>query len=362
MELKYVGTFRLSDDSLDANGERILVKGMDLERFIANPTMFYNHMNSIDGWEKRDKDILPIGRWENIIVQNNELLADAYVDFEDEYSARIGKKIEKGVLNAVSIGFLAKEWSNEEEDKVSGQKGYTITSSELLEASIVDIPSNPNAVAIDQTIEENNISTKNIANQTIKKIVQAEFFNAKTMKKKKTISDLFKKEKKKKIKKDKQTNANILSKKNAKKIKNTQQVQIKAISGTSKFALVKNQNGSGSNSLFDELKAEVDELKTQVEELRAAVDELKEASETHTKEQKSYTKSLTNQNTGLGLQIKELKIEINKMKGLKGSKSILSPDLSPHQEDNNHNERKDKTRSTTTIGKTFLQEHETNKN
>lgn len=165
MALEYVGTFVLTDESLDRHSERIIVRGVDLAPFKKNPIMLYNHIRTIAGWwggEGISEDsILPIGRWENVKkVGNTQIEADAYIDMDDEFAAKVGAKVKSGILNAVSIGFKALAYSDAEEDKVLGQKGLTITKAELMEASLVDIPANPNATVVAKVLHEKSAAAK----------------------------------------------------------------------------------------------------------------------------------------------------------------------------------------------------------
>lgn len=155
MALENVGTFVLTDDTLDSHSERVIAKGVDLTRFKSNPIMFFNHLRTTPGWfgESVSVDtILPIGTWKNVKKADGQITADAYVDFDDEFAAKIGNKVKTGIIRAVSIGFRALAVSDAEEDKVMGQKGYTVTKSELWEASLVDIPANPNALVVSKSI------------------------------------------------------------------------------------------------------------------------------------------------------------------------------------------------------------------
>ena len=82
-----------------------------------------------------------IGRWENIRKENNKLLADAVFDDSTELGAQVKKQVEGGFLRAVSIGI-----DGIEKDILNGVE--TVVKSRLFEASIVDIPSNSNAVKL----------------------------------------------------------------------------------------------------------------------------------------------------------------------------------------------------------------------
>ena len=124
-------TFVLSDESLNSYGFVVLTKGIDLERFTKNPVMFYQH--------NRESGI--IGRWESIRIENNRLLADAVFDESEPLAKRIKEKIDNNFLRAASISI--EPVRQEEINRVQ-----SVTNCTLLEASIVDTPSNQNAVKL----------------------------------------------------------------------------------------------------------------------------------------------------------------------------------------------------------------------
>ncbi|MDX1903794.1 MAG: HK97 family phage prohead protease [Thermonemataceae bacterium] len=128
----------LSDESLNRQGTRVLTKGVSLENFKKNPVMFYNH----------DRERV-IGRWENIRkTAEGTVLATPVFDVGDDFAKEIKRKYEEGFLKAASIGILVTAVSNDPDLMLNGQSWATITKSELLEASIVDIPANANAVKL----------------------------------------------------------------------------------------------------------------------------------------------------------------------------------------------------------------------
>jgi len=133
-----MATFILSDNSINSYGGRVLTKGLQLDRFRKNPVILFNH----DRW------YMPIGRWENIRIEGDQLLADASFDMDDELGKTVAGKVEKGVLSAASIGVDILESSTEPEFLVAGQTRGTVTKGEIYEASIVDIPGNKNAVKL----------------------------------------------------------------------------------------------------------------------------------------------------------------------------------------------------------------------
>lgn len=128
--------FILSDESINKYGFRVLSAGIDLTEFKKNPVMFYNH----------NRMSLPVGKWNNISLIDGKLVAEAEFDEDDEFAMQIKSKVEKNILNATSIGFDVLAVSEDKADLLKGQTRPTVTKSRLLEASIVDIPANGNAM------------------------------------------------------------------------------------------------------------------------------------------------------------------------------------------------------------------------
>ena len=124
-------TFVLSDESQNSYGFVVVTDGIDTSTFERNPVMLYMH--------NRDGNV--IGRWENLRKEGKQLLADAVFDESTELGAQVKKQVESGFLRAVSIGI-----ENIVSENLNGIE--TITKCRLIEASIVDIPSNSNAVKL----------------------------------------------------------------------------------------------------------------------------------------------------------------------------------------------------------------------
>lgn len=124
-------TFVLSDETINDRGFIVKTSGIDLERFLKNPVMLYAH--------KTENGC--IGKWENIRIDKDKLIADAVFYEDDELSVNVKNKMEKGFLNACSIGFDVIEMQ-----QINGVD--VVTKCELYECSICDIPSNKNAVKL----------------------------------------------------------------------------------------------------------------------------------------------------------------------------------------------------------------------
>ncbi len=86
---------------------------------------------------------LPIGRFENVRIEDSKLKAEAIFDEDDEVSMKIFKKLSKGFLQSFSVGIdIDKKVLTKE---VDGIKYYDVTKWSIDEASVVGIPAIPTA-------------------------------------------------------------------------------------------------------------------------------------------------------------------------------------------------------------------------
>ena len=136
----------LSDSSLNRYGFRVLTSGMLIEAFKKNPVMLYMHFR--DEGSPIWGDSKAIGHWEDIQLNGDELSAIPIFDKVDDLSKAIAAKYEAGTYNAASVGIRIIATSANKDLLVPGQTRETVTECELMEASIVDIPANSNAVRL----------------------------------------------------------------------------------------------------------------------------------------------------------------------------------------------------------------------
>lgn len=132
-------TFTLSDESINSYGFWVKTSGIDLSQFKKNPVMLYDHNRY---------GLMPIGKWENIRVEDEKLLADAVFDRDDDLAVKIEKKVDNGYIRGASIGISASELSDGKENIKPGQMRPTVSKSLLYEASITPFPSNQNALKL----------------------------------------------------------------------------------------------------------------------------------------------------------------------------------------------------------------------
>jgi HK97 family phage prohead protease len=120
--------FILSDsNTTNSLGFKVDLNGIELERFKENPVMLLGHDST-----------KVIGRWQNIAITDGKLEAEADFDLEDSLSKQVSSKVERGYLKGASIGIRILEM-----EKTKGE--IVATKTELMEASIVAIPSDKNA-------------------------------------------------------------------------------------------------------------------------------------------------------------------------------------------------------------------------
>ncbi len=124
-------TFILSDEQVNSHGFKVLTQGIKLGRFMQNPVMFYNH----------DTSRMPIGRWENMRVEDDRLVAEAVFDSGDELGAEVARKVEEGFIKGCSIAIHI-------EDMDDSQPEPCVTYCTLMEASVCPMGSNPGAVRL----------------------------------------------------------------------------------------------------------------------------------------------------------------------------------------------------------------------
>ena len=116
--------------SINSYGFRTDVSGINLKRFKKNPVMLYNH----------DPEKV-IGKWKNITVTGNRLTAEPVFDASDPFAAEIERKVNDGFIKGCSMGLMITQ--------ITKTKGVDVaTESLLLEASIVSIPSDENALVV----------------------------------------------------------------------------------------------------------------------------------------------------------------------------------------------------------------------
>jgi len=128
--------FVFSDATVDHSDDSIDPKGWDTSLFKRNPVALFSHMS----WEP------PIGRSPYVAVEGDKLVGDIEFASADIYpfADTIYRLLKGKFMNAVSVGFLPKEWAFSA-DK-NRPYGIDFKKQTLLEISVCPVPCNPNAL------------------------------------------------------------------------------------------------------------------------------------------------------------------------------------------------------------------------
>lgn len=87
--------FVIATEGRKGDGIDLRMDNVDLGRFQTNPVVMALH----------DYFQLPVGRAENVAVEDGKLMADAIFDTADPRGAEIDRKYREGFMSAVSVGF-----------------------------------------------------------------------------------------------------------------------------------------------------------------------------------------------------------------------------------------------------------------
>ncbi|NDP26449.1 MAG: caudovirus prohead protease [Flavobacterium sp.] len=153
--------FILNDDAVqNSYGFYIVTSGGKLDRFKSNPVMLSDHIN---------KNENVIGNWLNIEVINGLIQAEPNFDVARPIGLEISGQVERDFIKGASMGILP-NWDSMER---VGEK-LILKEWELVEASIVPVPSNRNSIAIysldGKLLEESEIQTLCLSVQSAPKL------------------------------------------------------------------------------------------------------------------------------------------------------------------------------------------------
>lgn len=136
-----------STQSTDSHG-RVVVQDWDLARFEKNPVVLWDHGMAgagMFGGSPLDAT-LPIGFASKVRVEGSQLLAT--INFVDEKANPLAEKVFQGVkqgsIRGLSVGWVPSEVTETEAGDL------VLTGNELLEISVVAIPANAEAVALNE--------------------------------------------------------------------------------------------------------------------------------------------------------------------------------------------------------------------
>ncbi len=129
--LQFVG----STETIDRDGEVIKASAWQTDRYMKNPVVQWAH----------DYQSPPVGKTLSISRKGTDTVFEVEFPPEDTYpfADTVYKLCKGGYLNATSVGFIPIEFDRGSKDS---EPKKTYTKVELLELSIVPVPSNPDAL------------------------------------------------------------------------------------------------------------------------------------------------------------------------------------------------------------------------
>lgn len=128
---------RISNESVNCYGTRILTSGIDLAQYQRNPVLLYMHERGT-----------VVGLVRDIKVEGQDVTGELVFDGATELSKQLEKQWEFGSLKMVSANIQILETSDDKALLMDGQTRPTITRSKLFEVSVVDIGGNDDALVL----------------------------------------------------------------------------------------------------------------------------------------------------------------------------------------------------------------------
>lgn len=128
---------RISNESVNCYGTRVLTSGVDLAQYQRNPVLLYMHERGT-----------VVGLVKNVHAEGEDIVGEPVFDEATELSRTLKKQWDFGSLKMVSANFQVLETSKDEALLMEGQTRETVTRSRLFEVSIVDIGGNDDAIVL----------------------------------------------------------------------------------------------------------------------------------------------------------------------------------------------------------------------
>ena len=128
---------RISNESVNCYGTRILTSGLDLSQYQRNPVLLYMHERGT-----------VVGLVRDIKVEGQDVTGELVFDGATELSRQLQSQWEFGSLKMVSANIQILETSDDKALLLDGQTRPTITRSKLFEVSVVDIGGNDDALVL----------------------------------------------------------------------------------------------------------------------------------------------------------------------------------------------------------------------
>lgn len=167
--------FVISTSGLNSQGFRMLTTGANLEAFKKNPVLLFNHIRPTGNLKNQ---ILPLGHWQDIKIDGDEITGVPFFDDKDEFAMSIFNKVEGDHIRMCSAGAEPIELSEDKADWLPEQTEPTVTRWNLKEASICDIGANPDS--LDVALYDATDTLIKLSDNSIKKLTKKHIMNKPT--------------------------------------------------------------------------------------------------------------------------------------------------------------------------------------
>ena len=128
---------RISNESVNCYGTRIITSGIDLDQYQRNPVLLYMHERGT-----------VVGLVKDIKVEGQDVTGELVFDKATDLSRQLEQQWEFGSVKMVSANFQIMEVSDDKSLALEGQSRATVTRSKLIEVSVVDIGGNDDAIVL----------------------------------------------------------------------------------------------------------------------------------------------------------------------------------------------------------------------
>lgn len=136
--------FIISNERRDMHGTIIRLAGWEIEDYNRGGAFYYQHLTGNEAMPNPDNVLGPGQAWK----EDKTLVGKAFFEPADinPLAEKIMRKVDYGTLTSTSVGFMPLEghWGTERKDE--DPETYYFDKQILKEFSIVNIPSNPDAV------------------------------------------------------------------------------------------------------------------------------------------------------------------------------------------------------------------------
>ncbi|GGG47090.1 hypothetical protein [Epilithonimonas arachidiradicis] len=160
MEYKFI----VNTENVNSYGYRIITEGIETTQYERNPVVLFMHQRP--DYKPTGDEVIGRAR---LAKEGDQLLAYITFDTENDFAAKIEKKVKGDFIRMCSMYADVIEASSDPALAMPGQKYETITKCKLIEISIVDIGGNDDAIRL-----SSGGSTPKIKLLNQKKIIMSE--------------------------------------------------------------------------------------------------------------------------------------------------------------------------------------------